>query len=168
LNVTISANVADLEGGGAYVGGLLTLHNATVAGNASLLGGGLSVAGPATTIIYNTILANSAAGGNCGGAITSSQYTLSSDNTCALAGPGDQNGVDPLISTLGYFGSTTPVHLLKPGSPAIDGVVGNKAPLYDQRGVPRPQGAGYDIGAVERLPTDTDIVPRLYLPSLSR
>ncbi len=28
----------------------------------------------------------------------------------------------------------------------------------------RPQGAGFDIGAVERQPGDSDLAPRVYLP----
>ncbi len=42
------------------------------------------------------------------------------------------------------------------------------APATDQRGVARPQGGGFDIGAVERQPSDVDTVPRLWLPLLRR
>jgi hypothetical protein len=46
-------------------------------------------------------------------------------------------------------GGPTWTHALLPGSPALD--VGDPAqcPATDQRGVPRPQGAGCDIGAFE-------------------
>jgi hypothetical protein len=80
----------------------------------------------------------------------------------------DPNGLDPLLTALGNYGGPTPVHMLKLGSPAIDGVVGNDAPATDQRGKPRPQGGGYDIGAVERQPSDSDLVPRVYLPLILR
>ena len=60
--------------------------------------------------------------------------------------------------------------MLKLGSRAIDGVSLSDAPGTDQRGQPRPQsqGGGYDIGAVERQPTDSDLAPWLYLPLIRR
>jgi hypothetical protein len=122
--------------------------------------------------LKNSIVAYSPNGGNCGGgALTtnnSDQYSLSSDNTCALGGPGSQNNIDPLLTELGNYGGSTQVHMLQLGSPAIDGVSGSDAPETDQRGQPRPQGNGYDIGAVERQPTDSDIAPQVYLPLVIR
>ena len=56
----------------------------------------------------------------------------------------------------------------RPLGPAIDGVVGSNAPITDQRGQTRPVGGGYDIGAVERQPADSDLAPWLYLPILRR
>jgi len=56
----------------------------------------------------------------------------------------------------------------KANSPAVDGIVGSDAPSTDRRGLPRPQGSGYDIGAVERQPTDSDLTPRVYLPLILR
>lgn len=41
---------------------------------------------------------------------------------------------------------------LRAGSPAIDRGVADDAPTYDANGVLRPQGAGIDIGALERCP----------------
>jgi hypothetical protein len=55
--------------------------------------------------------------------------------------------------------------MLRVGRPAIDGVVGSDAPPTDQRGILRPQGAGYDIGAVEWRPED---LLKLYLPLILR
>ncbi len=74
----------------------------------------------------------------------------------------------PVIGPLANNGGATLVHMLKLGSPAIDGVVGSDAPSTDQRGLPRPQGAGFDIGAVKRQPKDSDLAPRLYLPLIVR
>jgi hypothetical protein len=79
------------------------------------------------------------------------------------------NGLDPLLTGLGNYGGPTLVHMLKLGSPAIDGVVGTDAPTADQRGAPRPNPFGsFDIGAVERQPNDSDLAPRLYLPLIVR
>jgi hypothetical protein len=119
-------------------------------------------------VLTNTILAYSSAGGNCSGALTAAKFSLSSDNSCALTGlvnGHSPNGLDPLLTALGNYGGPTLVHMLKLGSPAIAGVVGNDAPATDQRGQPRPGSDGsYDIGAVERQPNDSSLAPRVYLP----
>ena len=78
------------------------------------------------------------------------------------------NSTDPKLGTLGNYGGPTWVHMLKLGSPAIDGVVGSDAPLNDQRGRARPIGIGFDIGAVERQAADSNLAPWLYLPLLRR
>jgi hypothetical protein len=39
---------------------------------------------------------------------------------------------------------------LRPGSPAIDAGLADRAPRADLEGRPRPQGAGFDLGAYER------------------
>jgi hypothetical protein len=54
---------------------------------------------------------------------------------------------DPLLGGLGYYGGFTPTVRLLPGSSAIN--AGSACPATDQRGVPRPQGGGCDIGAYE-------------------
>ena len=74
-----------------------------------------------------------------------------------------------VFKALGNYGGPTMVHMLKLGSPAVDGIVGSDAPATDQRGLPRPGPDGsYDIGAVERQPTDSNLAPRLYLPLIKR
>ena len=172
-NDTLSGNSAGMGGGLANLGNngvrSASLWNVTLSGNSATTGGALDIGAGFTTLLKNTIVADSLAGGNCSGApITASQYDISSDNTCALAGPGDRNNLDVRLTALGNYGGPTLVHMLKLGSPAIDGVVGSDAPSTDQRSLPRPQGGGYDIGAVERQPTDSDLAPRLYLPLIRR
>jgi HYR domain len=54
-----------------------------------------------------------------------------------------------LLGPLQDNGGPTLTHALLPGSPAIDAGDNTDAPLMDQRGVPRPQGAAVDIGAFE-------------------
>jgi hypothetical protein len=148
-NATLSSNAAHL-GGAIYSAASipLTLINGTVANNVSgIVGDRLS-----STTVRNTLLANS--GTNCAGTITSSDYNLSSDATCALfTQPHDLNGIDPRIGPLSYNGGPTPTHALLNGSPAIDagGTSANGCPATDQRGVARPQGAACDIGAYELL-----------------
>jgi hypothetical protein len=165
-NSTLSGNRAGRSGGAVRANSIATvtpldLVNVTISGNAATQGGGLAVGGDAVATLKNTILAYSLPGGNCDGVIGSSAYSISSDNTCALVGPGDLNATDPMLMPLGDYGGPTRVHMLAMGSPAIDGVFGNDAPNADQRGTVRPQGLGYDIGAVERTATDPDEPPDL-------
>jgi hypothetical protein len=62
-----------------------------------------------------------------------------------------------LDTTLQDNGGDTQTHALVAGSPAIDAV--QDGPSTDQRGVSRPQGAAFDIGAFElepiNMPTNT-------------
>jgi hypothetical protein len=59
--------------------------------------------------------------------------------------------IDPGLGPLAYYGGSTRVHALLPGSPAIDHA--GRRPCTtarDQRGIRRPQGKRCDIGAFER------------------
>jgi predicted outer membrane repeat protein len=168
-NVTLSGNSATDTGGGINNSGTTALTNVTLSGNSAASGAGIYNAAEYTVTLKNSIIAYSPKGGNCGGgALTSDKYSLSSDNTCALTGTGSRNNIDPVLTALGNYGGPTPVHMLKAGSLGINGVVGSDAPATDQRGKARPQGGAYDIGAVERQPGDSDLVPRVYLPVVIR
>jgi hypothetical protein len=170
INVTVSGNQADSQGGGiSNRQNGVYLHNVTLAGNSAPFGGGaLYTEAGQTTVLTNTIVAGSTSGGNCDGPIAAAQYSLSSDLTCGLPPANNQNGVDPLLSALGDYGGPTLVHMPAAGSPAIDGVVGNDAPATDQRNLPRPALAGFDIGAVERQPQDVSLIVRALLPLVGR
>jgi hypothetical protein len=155
-NSTISSNVASWGGGlhleSGFGGASANLTNVTVFGNQASIGGNLYLgAGTDVTIsLTNSIVANPNVGGNCAGKeITTSRYSISSDNLCALAGPGDRNGVNPLLGPLQDNGGATWTHMPLPGSPAIDGVLGVQAPALDQLSRNRPAGLGFDIGAFE-------------------
>jgi len=175
-NTTISGNRATVTAGGLVNGGTATLTNVTFSGNSAPLGGGIVTAGPplgapnASTTLRNTILSRGHVGSNCllpfpgapppisfARAPISGGDNISSDTSCNLAGPGDRNGINPLLGPLADNGGFTPTHALLHGSPAIDAVFNNPCPppATDQRGVPRPQdgdgvhGALCDIGAYE-------------------
>jgi hypothetical protein len=111
-------------------GAVLTLHNTILAQN---LGGNLRNVGAATT--------------------TSLGYNLSDQSEGAfLNQPTDLLKTDPLLA--GGFGTFVP----RPGSPARDTAdPGDEAVTTDQRGVPRPQGAGPDIGAIEARPYAVEV-----------
>jgi Ca2+-binding RTX toxin-like protein len=70
--------------------------------------------------------------------------------------------VSPLLGSLADYGGPTSTHALLTGSPAIDGVTGT-CEIADQRGVPRPQGTGCDIGAYELALCSGEAVNRLAL-----
>jgi hypothetical protein len=167
INSTLSANSAVGYGGGLENFGYVSLNNVTLSGNSAESGGAIHNFDALSEVwLTNSIVANSPIGGNCDGASltrdNSDLYSISSDDTCSLAGTGSQNSVDPLLTELGDYGGPTQVHMLKQSSPAIDAASGLYAYPTDQRGVSRPQGSGYDIGAVEV--TESDHVKKVYLP----
>jgi sugar lactone lactonase YvrE len=124
------------------------LTNCTFSGNSADFGGAIgSWSGP--VVCVNSILANSPLGGNTWGTITDSGHNLSSDGTCGFAGSGSRNNTDPALAKLDYYGGATPTLALLECSPALDAGDGLASPATDQRGSPRPAGAGVDIGAFE-------------------
>ena len=132
---TITGNVAETGSGGG-------IHNVT-----------------ATSELVNTIIAGNTAatGPDCGGdgtLISQANNLVGSGTGCPSSGPGDVtvNPAEVFIELLGPLqnnGGPTRTHALLPDSPALDAGDDAAAPTTDQRGVPRPQGLGSDIGAFE-------------------
>ena len=144
-NSTFSGNSA-VTGGGIDNGTLsqLTVTNSTFFGNSANFGG--SINGFVPVLLRNTIVANSPSSGNCSGSFTDGGGNLSyPDATC----PGIN--ADPMLGPLQDNGGPTQTMALQAGSAAIDAAVLANCPATDQRGVPRPQGAGCDIGAFESV-----------------
>jgi CSLREA domain-containing protein len=176
--VTVARNSAWLRGGGVVNYGRLSAVNSTLSANSATLGAALSALGTAanpastrlthvtvaantgggvanapaysTLELANTILADSASGPNCTGTVNSGGSNLDSGTSCGLTAAGDQSATNPLLAALATNGARTPTHAVQAGSPAIDAADRANCPDSDQRGVPRPQGAGCDIGAYER------------------
>jgi uncharacterized repeat protein (TIGR01451 family) len=172
VNVTFQGNDASSgtsvsNGGAIYnagVGGTsaMTLTNVTFSGNtangANHFGGAMVNEGAgAKPVIVNAIFYGDQAGAlpefyNSGGAqptISSSLVQGGCPSGAACSGVLD---ADPLLGALadnGGFGATM---LPATGSPAIDAGDNASCPATDQRGVPRPQGGGCDIGAIEVVP----------------
>jgi uncharacterized repeat protein (TIGR01451 family) len=153
-NGTISGNTASGSGGGILDNsGTVTLTNGTISGNtASGSGGGIDNGG--TVAIYSSIVSGNT-GGNCGGSpVRSGGYNLDSDGTCGLTAATDKNNVDPQLGPLQGNGGPTETMAPASTSPVVDaipkGTNGCGTTIKtDQRGVPRPQGAGCDTGAFE-------------------
>jgi hypothetical protein len=163
-NSTVASNsafahlVVYSEGGGIRGGSVIS--NSTVVGNVADRGGGIYGGGP----LQNSIVANNrtyvfGSGANCYYHPASSIFSLSSDNSCNLNGPGDLNNTDPKLGTLGNYGGPTQTIPLLSRSPAIDagnpsGCTDDQGQLLktDQRGVRRPDNedrGGCDMGAYE-------------------
>jgi hypothetical protein len=176
VNSTLSGNSAGRDGGGLWSGRpfpmaplpTLAVDNSTFSGNeASGSGGGIRIAdGDAT--LRNTIVANSAGGGDCVGTLTGSNLNNLIEGTgasaCGLVDNVDGNivGQDPQLDPL--FG-TPAYHPLQLGSPAIDAgdpATCSSSPVSNQsqNGIPRPQDgdgdsvAVCDIGAYELAVSD--------------
>jgi large repetitive protein len=168
INSTISSNVAAVRGGGVRLDngepfrGLngilnLALDHATLAGNQAPLGRGID-AGHASVGGGQVLVKNSVMGGNGGlddclvtapFKIASLGYNVARLGSCGLNAAHDLSGVDPLLGALLDTGGPTLTHALLAGSPAIDWADSLDCPATDQRGAPRPAGAGCDAGAFE-------------------
>jgi hypothetical protein len=139
--VTIAANSAD-DGGGVFWAGAsgssMTFVDTIVAKNSASTAG-LDANNPAGSFTDgggNLIGVSGAGSGNTG-------FTAPTTQTGTVAGP-----LDPLLGPLQNNGGPTQTLALLPGSPAIDqGIATSFA--TDQRGVARPQGAKFDVGAYE-------------------
>jgi hypothetical protein len=154
-NSTLSGNA----GGQAFTDheGNVTLVNVTMANNPN---GGLgSDQSPNSSVmnVKNTVAANNGSR-NCGPILFNTftgQFNLATDSTCTWSGPGNQVVPDANLGALAPNGGLTQTHLPGPGSAVIDNATSSGAPATDQRGIPRPQGAADDIGAVEVQPPAT-------------
>ena len=171
-NSTLSANQAvdhwpagvPYGGGIANESGRAIISNSTISKNTALIhtpfgtagtyGGGIYNKGSAIAKFQNSILANNNSGGNCTGSLNSLGHNMSSDSTCHLNGPGDQQSINPMLGALQNNGGPTNTMALLPGSPAINagnpsGCTDGSGHLLttDQRGWSRPTPC--DIGSYE-------------------
>jgi hypothetical protein len=131
--------------------------------HASVSTDGGGIAGNAQTVLWTTIVARNAEGGDCWGSISDGGYNLSTDGSCDFSvANGSLPDTSPRLGRLANNGGRTQTVALKPGSPAMDAIpVGALGvdlttalcPVScteDQRGVARPQGTGCDMGSFER------------------
>ena len=174
-SITMPATATPVAVGGVLLYDDANLTNLTIAGNtasgaAATLVGGLWQEVDYVSTIKNSIVAqNSNAQCLLDGTLSSAGHNISSDSSCDFTSVGDQENVDPLLGPLQDNGGSTLTMAPLAGSPAIDTGTPDGAPSDDQRGVARPQGAGFDIGAVEVAGVgNAKIVQFLYRDLLGR
>lgn len=148
INSTVSNNdpVSGGSGDAIVSTGDLELIHSTIAAND---GGGLHT-GSGSVTFANALLGDNA-GRDC--SITDSRNvfnggSLDSDETCLRWRSSDRSTRELFIESLADNGGPTMTHALAVGSPALDAAV-EDCPGVDQRGEPRPVGAGCDVGAFE-------------------
>jgi CSLREA domain-containing protein len=163
-NSTISGNTAAAAGAGIYydtatansiTNCTITLNQQTGPGNS---GGGLFTNNHNVTL-KNTIVANNTKNGGSQSDVQGSVQAASSFNLIGTGGAGGLTNVDgnsnqvgvsnAFLAPLGNYGGSTQTHALLSTSTAINAGTSSGAPTTDQRGISRPQGAAYDIGAFE-------------------
>lgn len=152
-NVTVSGNTSNNHGGGLDLRAGAELIHVTVANNAANNQGGGLRSRSGTVSLANTIVADNTqgSGGMVMGTITSVGVNLVEGGCSGCTGT-DLTG-DPTLLPLASNGGTSESHALDPSSIAIDaGAAGSGLPT-DQRGVARPTGAGFDLGAYEVQPS---------------
>jgi LPXTG-motif cell wall-anchored protein len=156
-NSTVSGNIAATsefnsgEGGGIRSTGTVRLIQATVVDNAAGRGSNVSAS---TLETFGSVIALSSGDSCWVDTLNDSGYSYSDDDSCGLAGTGStDDGADPALGALADNGGPTrtylPDRLTSPLVDAIPFVLCPVAVTADQRGIPRPQGNGCDIGAVE-------------------
>ena len=160
-NSTISGNVANVEEGGAYLRGPVTLLNSTIAFNTGYRGVLLDGTGFAVEFESSILADNgtSDVGALAEVTITGANNLIVSANGVVV--PPDTLDTDPLLLPLASNGGPTQTHALGAGSPAIDhgNDVGGFSVDQRGRGYPRVFGAAADIGAFEQqTPSDTIFV----------
>ncbi|MCX7717812.1 MAG: hypothetical protein N2111_05320 [Candidatus Sumerlaeaceae bacterium] len=164
-NATVYGNTSSgLSGGLRNDTGNINLSNTIVAGNGTTTGTEPDISGPITSHGYNLIgsLGTNAFPGNIVGDQYGDPYNTTAPNPGAYDSPVP---IDPRLRPLADNGGPTLTHmpdisLTLAGyvfSPALErGNPATKIPA-DQRGVSRPQGSGYDVGAVEAFVPDLDV-----------
>ncbi len=137
-------------------GGAFTLLHDTITGNVGWVGAYqvLPAAGVGPFSIGASIL--SGVFPVCNGAFVTLGWNIISDTSCMFTAATDRQNTDPQLGPLANNGGPTLTELPGATSPAVDAVPIGASGLCDgssptdQRGQPRPHGAGCDIGSVER------------------
>jgi len=170
---TITNNTANNggDGGGVCAFGAMTATNSTVTTNtATGTGGGLDT-NESLTVVYSTVVQNTAPTGanvgfltlasfgsvlalpssapNCESTGTSNGFNFSDDASCGFSASETHPGVSPNLGALASNGGPTPTRLPQSGSPLIDLIPasscradGAATVTTDQRGFARPDIAG--------------------------
>lgn len=178
---TVENNLAADSGGGIYFSSsslASSISNSTIANNsAGETGGALATAtwgSDPLTFTQVTIASNSAPSGSALDVLSLTARNSILSGTCSdasvtslggnIESPGDNCGLthatDQIavsagnlgLSALNFYGGRTRTTMPSASSVALDTARTTYCTPRDQRGANRPQGAGCDVGAVERVP----------------
>lgn len=197
VNTTLANNVVDTSlypsapGWGAYGGaweinsGIVIAQNVTISGNSindgngGTEGSGTGIDGApdegstfVNTIIYGNTGTNVQELSQCdsklesGGGHNLEQQVPTAEEERCFEGPTDLIA-NPLLGPLANNGGETDTMALLTGSPAINAGDSALCPATDQRGLPRPQLGGCDIGAFEVQPPPPP-PPPVFKPTIKR
>ena len=154
-NCTVANNTADAEGNGAgtgggihRTGGTVQIANTIIADNTDRTTLRPNISGTITSLGYNLI---GSLGAQAFGANTTGDRYGDPGNT-TIPNPGTVESATTITTNLGsmaFNGGFGRTHLPLAGSPALNNANPATTVPPDQRSVPRPAGAGYDIGSVE-------------------
>ncbi len=164
VNCTLAFNTATGNGGAidnSFNAGTLALTHCTVFGNTSG-GNGAGIANYLRTLaLTNTIVAgNTGLGGDIVNFANSTVVRSGANLVQSFINQGTDSGPAaitsaPRLAPLANYGGPTQTMPPLPGSPALN-VAATTGLTTDQRGLPRVNGPGPDLGAVEaNWPTDT-------------
>lgn len=144
---TITGNESDTDADGAgYGGGGLLISNGGADIRNSIISGNSDGSGAIADfadILYNASVA----------------FTLIESNSGHLIADGvmgNRVGVSALLEPLANNGGLTQTHLPSLVSPVLNVADPAATVMNDQRGLPRPTGGGFDMGAVERALLELD------------
>ena len=144
---TFSGNNAVRSGGGFFNGTLCSslIESCTFSMNLAFSGVGIYNASALT--VRNSVLWDDP---SCSALLDAGTLFVTYSLVRGAVFPGTVNlSADPLLGDLADNGGPTWTCALGTGSPAIDAGTAEATPLTDQRGISRPQGSGYDMGACE-------------------
>ena len=141
-NSTFSQNTAH-NGGGLAIGeeATVTITHATFVDNTSKTGARAISKLGGQAYLRNSLISGDGRGEDCVGVWDENIGNLSLDGSCA-----DRPSDD---ARLGDINGSPAYYPLRDRSPAIDYADADYCLASDQRGSPRPQGGGCDIGAIE-------------------
>jgi hypothetical protein len=144
VNLTSSGNTSIRGSATTSKAGGWSFLNGT---NGNSYGGSIANTGGVFQIV-NSILSGGLSN-NCFGTITDLGHNIFSDGTPSWTSGTSLNNTDPLLLPLADNGGPTRMMALRAGSPALNSADCASAPPTDQRGYPRPNGPGCDVGAYE-------------------
>lgn len=172
---TLANNTASAYGGGIHNGGTLTVRHVSFVGNVAQFAGGLrNVVGTAMVqrSLFRGNQSTNTASAGYGGAMRQDGGTINGNSNLFWQNVDGGGGfacyqctsnanaisADPLLGPLQNNGGFTITYLPGAGSAAIDAANCDPLETIDQRGLPRPEGAQCDVGAVEVPVCNLDLI----------